>query len=252
MDRTAEKYRREHPRLTDEASRRDKAAKILAVLREFGSLDLAHLSCIDLGCGSGIIAATVADTFRNVVAVDLDPTGVAFARSGYPHPHLAHLVADATRLPLASHTVDVVICTHVYEHVTSAESLVAEIRRVIRPGGMVFFSGPNRWRLYEPHLRLWFLHWLPRPLTNAVLSALGRPPYEEHLVSRRALLRLLRQFDVRDLNPPLVAQPERFGTASEPGIALARRLPRRIRDPLLAWFAPSFNFLLTPMSSASP
>lgn len=250
-DSVADRYRRERPRLSDEVSRREKAAKILSVLSFFGYTDLSRWSCLDVGCGSGIVASALAEHFGKVTAVDLDELGVGFARSQYHRVNLSHVVGDATRLPIRTQTFDVVVCTHVYEHVSNAEALMGEVQRVVRPEGLVYFSGPNHLRLYEPHLRMWFVHWLPRPVTNAILSIVGRPPYEEHLRSHRSLLRLFDGFEVHDLNPLLVAHPERFHTSNEPGLAAARLLPPPIRDPLLSILAPSFNFLLTRRPSTA-
>jgi SAM-dependent methyltransferase len=237
-------YQRAQPVLTDHDSRATKAAKVLAALRAFDGRAPTTLTCLDLGCGSGIIAAELAGHFGRVVACDLDVNGVAYGRDHFPRPNLDHLVADATRVPLAAHSCDVVLCMHVYEHVDGVERLFAEIRRVLKPGGVCLLSGPNRLRPYEPHLKLWLVHWLPRPLTDALLRWLRRGPYQETLRTRRGLMRLLRDFEVVDLNPRLVAEPERFHTLGEPGMRLARTLPAPLREPLLALFAPSFNLLL--------
>jgi 2-polyprenyl-3-methyl-5-hydroxy-6-metoxy-1,4-benzoquinol methylase len=240
----AERYRASWPRLVDEASRAEKAAKILAALDAYDGRDLAQATCVDVGCGSGIIAARLAERFGRVVACDLDPDGVAFARGHARAPNVHHVVADATRAPLRSSCADVVVCTHVYEHVANAHHLVAEIHRLLKSGGVCFFSGPNALRLYEPHLRMYLVHWLPRRALNRLLIWVGRPPYEERLRTRWELRRLLRGFEVVDLNLALVRDPERFHTAGEPGMGLARRLPRPLLAPALALFAPSFNFLL--------
>jgi SAM-dependent methyltransferase len=241
---TARDYERAHPVLADRDSRLAKAAKVVAALRAFDGRPLETLTCLDLGCGSGIIAAEMASHFGRVVACDLDLAAVAHGRARFTRANLEQLVADASAVPLAARSCDVVLCMHVYEHVASAELLFAEIERVLRPDGVCLLSGPNRLRPYEPHLKLWLVHWLPRPLTAALLRALGRAPYEEQLRTRRGLMRLLGAFEVVDLNPRLVAEPERFHTASEPGMRLARALPARLRAPLLATFAPSFNLLL--------
>jgi SAM-dependent methyltransferase len=237
-------YEQARPVLADAGSRATKAAKALAALRACDGRATATLTCLDLGAGSGIIGAEMAGHFGRVVACDLDPDGLAYGRARFARPNLEHVVADATRLPLAARCCDVVLCMHVYEHVASAEALVAEIRRVLKPNGVCLLSGPNRLRPYEPHLKLWLVHWLPRRLTDRLLGWLGREPYQERLRTRWGLMRLLHDFEVVDLNPRLVAEPERFHTAGEPGMRLARALPGRLRAPLLALFAPSFNLLL--------
>ncbi|HLG51857.1 MAG TPA: class I SAM-dependent methyltransferase [Chloroflexota bacterium] len=242
-----QRYQRDHPVLTDERSRSEKAARILAVLREIAGRDTQGLIGLDLGCGGGIIAARLAPHFRWMFACDLDPDGVRFARSKFPRPNLTYFVADATEIPMADGSCDVVICTHVYEHVASAERLVAEIRRVLKHGGLCFFSGPNRLAPYEPHLHTFFLHWFPRWFTNAILRLIRRPQYEELPRGPWSLKRLLQihGFEIRDVSEELVRQPDRFHATSEPGIQLARFVPPFLLRPILRLFIPSFNLLLT-------
>jgi SAM-dependent methyltransferase len=58
------------------------------------------------------------------------------------------LIADAGRLPVAANSVDVVVCTEVLEHVAEPRLVVREIRRVLKPGGLVLGSTPF---LYPVH-----------------------------------------------------------------------------------------------------
>jgi len=240
----AERDRQNWSKLADAGSRTEKAAKILAVLGAFATTEPGQRTCLDLGCGSGIIAASLAPHFARLVACDLEPGSIAFARSRFPGPNLFHLLADATTIPLADASCDVVICAHVYEHVSNAEALAGEIARVLKPGGVCFFAGPNLLSWYEPHLKTWFLHWFPRPIANLVLRTLGRPAYAERLRTRWGMSRLLRGFEILDVTVALVRDPVRFHTTGEPGIRLARHLPPVVLRPLLTLFAPSFNLIL--------
>jgi SAM-dependent methyltransferase len=52
--------------------------------------------------------------------------------------------ADAMRLPLASASIDLVTSFETIEHVADARALVLEIRRVLKPGGCLVLSTPNR------------------------------------------------------------------------------------------------------------
>jgi SAM-dependent methyltransferase len=246
-------YPQRWPVLADPRSRLEKAAKIRAVLREFRPDGAAGKTCVDLGCGSGIIAADLSSDFDRVIACDLDRDAIEFARTKYRRPNLTFIVGDATRVPLASEICDFIVCSHVYEHVESAERLVEEIDRLLKADGMCFFAGPNLLRPREPHLNVWFLHWLPRPVTNAMLRRLGRGPYLERLRTYWGLSHLLARFHVQDVTPFLVREPERFHVVDEPGMRFARRLPDAVLPPLLALGAPSFNFLLTkPSETRTP
>lgn len=61
----------------------------------------------------------------------------------------------AEKLPFPDASIDIVTCLTVIEHVESPSLAVAEMARVLRPGGMLFLEAPNyRWPR-EPHLGVW-------------------------------------------------------------------------------------------------
>ena len=61
-------------------------------------------------------------------------------------------VAAADALPLGDGVVDGLVCTQVLEHVPDPAAALAEFRRVLRPGGMLWVTTPLTWYLHEvPH-----------------------------------------------------------------------------------------------------
>lgn len=61
-------------------------------------------------------------------------------------------VASADALPLGDRTVDVVLLTQVLEHVSEPARVLAELFRVLRPGGRLYLTAPLVWELHElPH-----------------------------------------------------------------------------------------------------
>lgn len=105
---------------------------------------------LDIGAGTGYALGRLADHGRAVVAIDMASTALRMLPdvSG-----LARLRADATRLPLATGTVERAVCFQVIEHVEKdvASRLLEEILRVLAPGGSAFVTTPNaRWRLQPP------------------------------------------------------------------------------------------------------
>jgi SAM-dependent methyltransferase len=111
---------------------------------------------LDLGCGEGrhAIAAWLAAEV-NCVGVDLCLADLeAAARKSRPFAaqmpasaarSLSLSVGDALQLPFADHSFDVVICSEVLEHVLAYREVLAEIRRVLRPGGALVASVPRFW-----------------------------------------------------------------------------------------------------------
>lgn len=84
---------------------------------------------LDLGCGTGTLAEAAADRGREVTAVDIDPAMVA--RCGMS----TVCRGSALDLPLASGTFDVATANFLVNHLPDPRRGVAEIARVLRPGG---------------------------------------------------------------------------------------------------------------------
>ena len=162
--------RRSHA-AADAQSRALKARKIERLLGEGALRDGAAL--LDVGTGSGWIAHYFATHPRWRLAVSaVDARDERVVRDGY-----AFTPVTGTALPFADATCDVVVSNHVIEHVGDRDEQrrhLAEARRVLRPGGVLYLAVPNRWSLVEPHYRLPFLSWLPAPLANAYVRATGR------------------------------------------------------------------------------
>ena len=145
-------------------------------------------------------------------------------------------------LPLADASVEVVLCAQVYEHVPDDERLAEEIYRVLAPGGVVFFSGPNWLFPVELHYNLPFVHWLPSRLADAVLRILRhREHYYERSRSMWGLRRLWQRFDIQDVTLEVLDSQLAANTRS--AVRLGRRLPRWAWRWILPLF-PNFNWLL--------
>ena len=94
---------------------------------------------LELGGGSGAMAATVAQTIRGVrlTVTDLDPAMVSAARTRLePFPRVRVETADATTLPYADSSFDVVTSYLMLHHVIDWRPALAEAARVLRPGGL--------------------------------------------------------------------------------------------------------------------
>ncbi|HEV2593164.1 MAG TPA: methyltransferase domain-containing protein [Gaiellaceae bacterium] len=106
------------------------AAKLLRELLEAGSG-----RCIDLGCGTGRFIGVAADLGWDVTGVDLSADQLRLA-SG---PEL--IQADATAVPLPDASFDAGYSTFTHTDIDDFAGLVAEARRLIRPGGRFVYIG---------------------------------------------------------------------------------------------------------------
>ncbi len=199
------------PSVYDIEAREKKALTTLAVLEDYFDQPLHTLSCLDVGGSTGVIDHRLAADLGRVVGIDIDSKAIGFAGQNFRRDNLEFKVGDAMALDFADASFDVVVCSHVYEHVPDATRLMAEIYRVLRPGGVCYFSGNVRLMINEPHYNLPFLSLLPRPLAHLYLrlTGKGRFYYEKHL-SHRQLRQLMAAFEVRNYTPRVIDEPERF------------------------------------------
>ncbi|HEV7711364.1 MAG TPA: methyltransferase domain-containing protein [Asanoa sp.] len=94
---------------------------------------------VDVGCGAGLLAPHVWAHGYHHVGVDLVPSALEQAASHGVSP----LAGDAGSIPLASGSADVVVAGEILEHVPDLPGTVAELCRVLRPGGLLVLDTLN-------------------------------------------------------------------------------------------------------------
>jgi 2-polyprenyl-6-hydroxyphenyl methylase/3-demethylubiquinone-9 3-methyltransferase len=111
---------------------------------------LAKLSgkqALDVGCGGGILAESMARRGADVLGIDLADKGLAVAahHAGVSKVSVAyrHIAAESLALEMPG-AFDVVTCMEMLEHVPEPSSVVAACAKMCKPGGWVFFSTINR------------------------------------------------------------------------------------------------------------
>lgn len=99
---------------------------------------------LDVGCGHMPYKSTILDSTTNVsdyIGMDLSDN-----RSYANQPDLAW---DGAVIPLPDSSIDCAIATEVLEHCPYPDKTLAEINRILRPGGMLFITVPFIWMLHE-------------------------------------------------------------------------------------------------------
>lgn len=172
----------------DRTSRVFKAQKVIAIigLRRF----LCCRRILEVGCGSGLIASTLAGMGNSDVTVDaVDVIDNRVEKDGYNFS-----LVQGTSLPFDDGVFDLVITNHVIEHVGHEQAQLAhlaEVMRVTADDGTIYFAAPNKWRLVEPHYRLPLLSWFPASVSDTYLRLARRAEYYDCFPrSRRHYIRL--------------------------------------------------------------
>ncbi len=104
--------------------------------------DQTHI--LDVGCGAGFLSNYLAKQGYHVQGVDLSDESLNVARAHDQTGNVGYSLANASQLPFKDNCFDAVMAMDFLEHVEQPEMIVAEISRVLRPGGVFFFHTFNR------------------------------------------------------------------------------------------------------------
>ena len=97
---------------------------------------------LDLGCGTGVFTAMLAQAGAQVVGVEV--AEAALARARHAHPELDfRLAPNGGRLPFEDRDFELVWASEVIEHIADTERWLQEIRRVLVPEGRLLLTTPN-------------------------------------------------------------------------------------------------------------
>lgn len=97
---------------------------------------------LEAGAGEGYGADMIADVADKVTGLDYDISAVEHIRARYPRVDMLH--GNLASLPLPDESVDVVVNFQVIEHLWDQLQFLQDCRRVLRPGGQLLISTPNR------------------------------------------------------------------------------------------------------------
>ena len=222
--------------------------KAIALLGTIVSMRGGHIKqgrWLDIGCGSGDIAATLAQDVGDITGIDPEPWPDWDAKTER-HKNLNFLADrfDRSSCPVTLSTFDVVICNQVYEHVQDPAQLIRNIHGALKPGCICYFAGPNLLWPIEPHVFWPFVHWLPRPLASRIMTLLGSRAVADLDAFSLDYWRLTKLFRLAELQSTNAIKKRLLCSPSGgPLIQLARWVPEPLFKALTP-LTPGFVFLL--------
>lgn len=105
---------------------------------------VAGKDVLDIACGEGYGSNLMATIAKSVTGVDIDEATVAEAAKKYTRKELRFLPGSVADIPLESNSFDVVVSFETIEHHDKHTEMMSELKRVLRPGGILFISSPDK------------------------------------------------------------------------------------------------------------
>lgn len=137
---------------------------------------------LDLGCGTGGFLAAARAQGATCTGADVALRWLVIARSRFRDLNLddiSVICACADHLPFVPDSFDVILAENLIEHCSDTTTVLAEVKRIRRPGGAFMARTINRFAMGpEPHVGVWGVGYLPRSLANAYVKLVKGIPYE--------------------------------------------------------------------------
>jgi len=199
---------------------------------------------LDVGCGTADLAVSVPPGVE-VVGIDIAFRWLCIARRRLADSQRAAVLicGNAEALPAGDASFDRVCLLGTIEHCADLEAVMAEARRVLRPGGHLHVRTVNRFSLLpEPHVNLWGVGFLPRGMADTYVRWRGRGRYQHHWPRTAGqLVRAMSRGGFRAVEVvaarPLTSEIRRLPSLLRPVAGLYRRVRRwpvmRLLAPVL-------------------
>jgi ubiquinone/menaquinone biosynthesis C-methylase UbiE len=136
---------------------------------------------LDAGCGGGYGSMILLKGgAKSVTGVDISEESITGANSHFAAPNLRYIMGDLHRLPFPESSFDVIVAFEIIDQVPDFIQVLQEFKRLLRPGGVLLISTPNRVvsteleKTSNPYQRREFS---PNELVE-MLSTYFRPPFQ--------------------------------------------------------------------------
>jgi SAM-dependent methyltransferase len=167
---------------------------------------------LDHGCGTGSAVVEFARLGARVVGMDMDESfGLDLAKIRvHDEPVVGLLKTDALQLAFPDNSIDFCFSFNAIEHMPEYRRVIAELVRVVRPGGAIYIETPNRSWPKEAHTGLLGAGWLPHRVAGSYVKLRGRRRWSD-------------TWDVRPLSYPALR-----GALQQAGLSIRADFPQLI------------------------
>lgn len=196
-----------------------KALRTVKLLKKYKN---SNSKVLDHGCGIGLSLYYLADYYKDIEGIDVDPEYIKIAKKQFKKLNCKASLRlyDGKKLPYPDNTFDLVISMEVWEHAPDPEGMLREIKRVLNPDGILHITTANKLWPIEPHYHLPFLSYLPYSIADFYVKVTKRAPYyhDIHLPTYNEFKRgIEKYFKVTDVTFDMLRDYKEYNLQKERG-----------------------------------
>jgi len=237
-----------------------KAARTIKILKKYKN---EQSLLLDVGCSAGLTLAYLAKKYTRIIGYDIDRRALEAAKNRFQKMGLKarFILGDGQKIALKNNSVDIVTCLEVFEHMQNPEMILAEIRRTLKPDGILHITTANRLWPFEPHFHLPFLSFLPPKVADLYVRITKKGRGYENIklpLYREFYNTVSKFFVVEDVTLDIIKCYWKYGMEKERGkkiilIAFLLRLMEKlnISPKLLLNFSLGWLFICRPIKNGS-
>jgi len=199
-----------------------KGKRIVNTLLEYKS---RNSKVLDLGCGIGLSLSFIGQVFKNSIGCDISENSIKATKEILKKHKIKTpvILCKKDKLPFRDNYFDIVTFIEVIEHVENPDAVLKEIRRVLKPDGVLHITTANKWWPIEPHYHLPLLSYLPKNLANFYLKLSKRGSlYNINLPSYGRFYREVNTyFNIEDITLKIIKDYKKYGLDKERGLLIS-------------------------------
>jgi ubiquinone/menaquinone biosynthesis C-methylase UbiE len=214
---------------------------------------------LDVGCSQGLTIGYIAQAFHRVEGIDIDKSALETAKHRLDRLGLKTKLHhySGKRLPFQNNVFDGIVATEVFEHVDDRKLFISELHRVLKRGGKLLITAPNKLYPIECEFHLPFLSYLPKSLADIYvkLSKKGDSYDHIHHPTYTEFQRALKpHFCVTDITLSIIEDYKAYKIDQERGpiiakVALVLRISENMSHSFLAPLSAFVRYMVTRMSA---
>lgn len=196
-----------------------KGERTVKILKKYKTKTARLLDC---GCGIGLSLYYLSQYFEKSFGVETDKKSLEIAKKQFNKLKCKAKLKlyDGEKLPFPDNYFDIVTSMEVWEHAQNPQTMLEEIKRVLKPDGILHITTANKLWPIEPHYKLPFLSYLPYFLADPYVRFSKRAEYyhDIHLPTYGKFKKSVEEFfNVSDVTLNSLMSYKEFGLDKERG-----------------------------------